>query len=93
MLPQFSVLWDRTMLTRPMGHPKSRGGSLTFQTETLEDHPLEEGEGDHRSTIQDHLQAAEAGVVAEAGEAEVEEGAEEHFHRLDTHLPIQLKSF
>ena len=90
MLLQFSVLWDRIMLTRPMRHHKSRDGSLTSQTETPEDHPPEEGEKDHRHIIQDHLQVEEAGVVEEA---EVEEGVEEHSHCRDTHLPNQLKSF
>ena len=76
-----------------MRHPKSRDGSLTFQTETPEDHPPEGEEGDHRRTLQDHLQVEEVEEVEAEEAEEAEEAVEEHFHCLDTHLPNQLKSF
>ena len=65
-----------------MYHPKSRDGSLTFQTGTPKNHPLEEGEGDHRHTPQDH-------PLAEGAEG----AAEEHSLYPDTHPPHQLKNF
>ena len=85
MLPQFSTLWDWTTLIRPMRHRKSQDGSLTFQTETPEDRPPEEGEGGRCLTLQDHLQAEEVEEVEEVEAVEGEEAAEEHFHCQDTH--------
>ena len=76
------------MQTHPMHHLKSRGGSLTFQTGTLEDHPQEGG--DHHREPQDHPWEEEGVEAAEAVEAEAEE---EHFHYQDMRLPSQLKSF
>ena len=75
-----------------MRHPKSRDGSLTFQTETPEDRPPEEEEGDHRHTLQDHPQVEVEGAEEVVEVVEEEEAVEEHFHCLGTHLPNQLKS-
>ena len=85
------------MRTHPMHHLKSRGGSLTSQKGTPEDHLQEEEEEDHRHAPHDHPQeVVEVVEVVEAVEevagAEAE-AAEEHFHCQDTHLPTQLKSF
>ena len=88
MPPQSFALWGRITPIHPTHHPKSRGGSLTFQKGTLGDHPRVEG-GHHRAP-QDHPQEE----VEEGEEAvEVVEAGEEHSHYPDTHLPNQLKSF
>ena len=77
-----------------MHHPKSRDGSLTFQTGTPKDHPPEEEEGDHRHTPQDHpLEEGAEEEGAEEEEAGVEEAVEEHSLYPDTHPPHQLKNF
>ena len=84
-----------------MHHPKSRDGSLTFQTGTPKDHPPEEGEGDHRHTPRDHPreEGAEEEVAEEAeeevveAEVEAEGAAEEHSLYPDTRPPHQLKNF
>ena len=76
------------MQTHPMHHLKSRGGSLTSQKGTPEDHLLEEEEEDPHHACQDHPP-----VVVEAAEV-VEEGeGVERSHYPDTHLPNQLKNF
>ena len=67
-----------------MHHLKSRGGSLTSQIGTPEDHLPGEEEEDPHHTHQDH--PPEVAEVAEVVEVvEVAEGAE-HSHYLDTHL-------
>ena len=76
------------MQIHPMHHLKSRGGSLTFQKETPEDHLLGEEKEDPRHVRQDH--PPEEVEVVEA--AEVAEGAERS-HYPDTHLLNQLKNF
>ena len=90
MPPRSFALWVRITRIRPTHHPRPRDGSLTSQTETLEDRPREEEEDHHHHrTPQDHPQEE----VEEEAEEEVEEGVEEHFHYPDTHLPNQLKNF
>ena len=73
-----------------MHHLKSRGGSLTSQKGTPEDHLQEEEEEDPRHVRQDHPREAEVAEVAEV--AEEEEGVERS-HYPDTHLLSQLKNF
>ena len=80
------------MQTHPMQHLQSRGGSLTSQKGTPEDHLLEEEEEDPRHARPDHpLEVVEVVEVAEVAEEE-EEGAERS-HYPDTHLLSQLKNF
>ena len=79
------------MQTHPMHHLKSRGGSLTSQKGTPEDHLQEEEEEDPRHVRPDHPpEVAEVAEVAEAAEAE--EGVERS-HYPGTHRPNQLKNF
>ena len=90
MPPQSFEPWVRTTPTHPTHHPRFRDGSLTFQIETLGDHPPEEEEGHHHHTPQDHPQE----VVEEEEEAGVGvEAVEEHFHCPDMRLRSQLKNF
>ena len=65
-----------------MYHLNSRGGSLTSQKGTPEDHLQEEEEEDPHHVRPDHPPE-----VAE------EEGGVERSHYPDTHLPNQLKNF
>ena len=89
---QFSAQWDRTTRIRLTHHPKSRDGSSTFPTETLEDRPQEGGAGDHQRALPDPLQeAAEVAEVAEVAEEAEEAG--EHSHYPGMHLPNQQRNF
>jgi hypothetical protein len=65
------------MRIHPTHHLKSRGGSLTSQKETPEDH-LQEEEEDPRHARQDHPpEAVEAVEVVEAAEEAEEEAVAE----------------
>ena len=92
--------WVRTTQIHPTHHLRSRGGSLTFQIETLGDHPQEEEEEDPRHTPQDHpqeeaevVEAVEEAEVVEAEVVAVVEAEGEPSHYPDMHLPNRLKSF
>ena len=90
---QSSTPWDRITRIHPTHRLKSRGGSLTFQTEILKGHlRVEEG---HHHAPQGHLQEEEVVEVVEVEvvEVEVAGAVEEHSHYPDTHLPNQLKNF
>ena len=73
-----------------MYHLKSRGGSLTSQKGTPEDHLQVEEEEDPRHVRPDHPPEVEVVEVAEVAEGE---GGVERSHYPDTHLPNQLKNF
>ena len=79
------------MQTHPMHHLKSRGGSLTSQKGTPEDHLREEEEEDPRHVCRDHPQEVEE--VAEVAEEAEEAVGEERSHYPDTHPLSRLKNF
>ena len=91
MPPQSFEPWGRITQIHPTHHPKSRGGSLTFQTEIPGTHPRV-GE-DHHHAPQDHPQVVEVVEVEAVEVVEAVEAVEEHSHCPDTHPPNQLKNF